>query len=185
MARTIPPPTIIEIPTPTRTGLRGRIEKLFHEFNTKAQALRLTAEILDEDDRRAGLVDAPKKFRGAINHRNGDTGRPLLPKARKPKAPKPPIHGHRLILFLLEHLDDTPRPSTYFLEKLTSAGSPQNGDIRVMNGPLGAVCRRRGWAKRTADGGYSITARGAAHAITLRKELEAAGKVTPGGYTAT
>lgn len=181
MARTIAP-QIIDIVKPT-TGLRGKIERLFHEYNTKAQALRITAEILDEEDRRIAVVDAPKKFLHAINHRNGHAGRPPLEKTTKVKKLKPPIHGKTLTLFLLEHLDETPRPAQYFRDKLAAAGSIMHGDIRIMNGPLGSVCAKRGWAKRSEDG-YRITAKGTAHAARLREQLEIDGKVKAGGYTA-
>src|SRR4030095_6020437 len=178
-------PLVIDIPTHTKTGLRGKLERLFHEYNTKAQALRITAEILDEDDRQMAVSTAPKKYLAAINHRNGDTGRPIVTKAKakKPKAPKAPIHGHALTLFLLEHLSKTPRPPIFFRDALAALGSKMNGDLRVLNGPLGGVCVRKGWAKRSADG-YRITAKGAPHKITLRNELETAGRVRPGGYTA-
>lgn len=180
MARTIPT-QVIEIPT--KTGLRGKIERLFHEFHAKAQALRITAEILDEDERKMALAAAPKKYLAAMNHRgNGHVEHQRVVKAKKPTKAKPPIHGKPLTLFLLEHLDETPRPATWFREQLAAAGSYMNGDLRVMNGPLGAVCARRGYAKKTADG-YRITAKGTAYAATLRKELEAIGKVQHGGYT--
>jgi len=150
---------------------------LFMEYHTKAQALRITMGILDEDDRRVALAGAPKKFLNAINHRNGDGP---APKIKKPKAK---ISGARLTLFLLEHLDaETERTPRYFFDQLAAAGSPLNGDARAINGPLGGVLIRSGWAKKSKAGGYRITAKGAKHAAALRKGLEAKGAVAAGGY---
>ena len=60
-----------EIEIPSRGGVRGRIERLAHEYMLKASALKITVEILDEDDRKQALQAAPKKFLQAMNHRNG------------------------------------------------------------------------------------------------------------------
>jgi len=177
MARSTAPTTEITIPGDAKqTGVRGKIERLFMEYHTKAQALRITMGILDEDDRRVALAGAPKKFLNAINHRNGHAPAPKI------KKPKPPISGKRLMLFLLEHLDDTDRPPRYFVDKLAAAGSPINGDGRGINGPLAAVLAKKGLAKRSKAGAYRITAKGAKYAAVLRKGLEAKGAVAAGGY---
>jgi hypothetical protein len=177
------PVEVIDVPVPG--GVRGRIERLYREFFTKAQALRLTAEILDDDDRRNALDAAPKKFLDAVNHRNGAVGRPVLtkePKSRRGvQKVKSPIFGPRMSLFLLEHLDDEqPKPIADLQAALANAGSPIPS-VQNLNGPLGAALVRRGYVKKSRDG-YRRTAKGAARAIDLRKRLEATGKVAPGGY---
>lgn len=170
----------------TGGGVRGRIERLYREFFTKAQALRLTAEILDDDDKRNALDAAPKKFLDAVNHRNGAVGRPVItkePKSRRGvrKLPTSAISGPRMSLFLLEHLDDNrPKPIADLQAALANAGSPIPS-VQNLNGPLGAALVRHGYVKKTRDG-YRRTAKGAARAIDLRKRLEATGRVPPGGY---
>ena len=153
----------------------------------KAQALRLAAEILDEDDRRLALVAAPRKFLEAAKIRHGANGSatPRRKYKRREQKAKPktksPIHGPRMSLFLLEHLsEDDPKPRAYLLEQLAAAGSPLASG-RSLNGPLSAALVRRGLVKETRDG-LRRTSRGTKHRDTLRTALEAAGSVSPGGY---
>ena len=167
------PDQVIDIPEPR--GLSKRIERLWLEYSTKAQALRLTADILAEDDRRQALTAHPKKLLAAMNHRNGS--RPELP----PKT-KAVISGPRLSLFMLDHtLEAETRTLADLREYLTAAGSPPK-DGRVIAGPLGGLSRI-GYIKITRDG-YRRTAKGTRFRARLRAELEAKGKVIPGGYLA-
>jgi hypothetical protein len=167
--------TVIDV-TPSK-GVRARIEKLFAEYSLKAQALRITAEILDADDRQNAMKSAPQKFLQAINHRNG--GRPTTGN-RKQKPAKALISGKRLTLFLLEHLDAaTPCPQPNLVNGLAAAGSPLK-DGRGLSGALGMLIRQ-GWSKRNADG-YRITTKGATHAKELRADLEQAGVIAKGEY---
>lgn len=82
--------TTIEIDeSSTRTGVRGRLDKLMREFAVKAQALKMTIEILDADDRQQAQLAAPKKFLQAINHRNnGHT--PPVSRAKRASTSKRP-----------------------------------------------------------------------------------------------
>lgn len=71
---------------PTRSGLRGRMDKLADEYRRKALALQTAIDIIDADDRSTALTLAPKKFLKAINHRNGNGDyAPVPKKARKKK----------------------------------------------------------------------------------------------------
>jgi len=65
------PVVTIEIPQ-TRNGVLGRIDKLRNTFLMKAEALKIAADVIDEDDRQQAQKSAPRKFLQAINHRNGD-----------------------------------------------------------------------------------------------------------------
>jgi len=172
-----------EVVEPPR-GIRGRLERLYVEYAAKANALKLTADILDEDDRRQALVTAPRKLLAAINYRNGANGNGHSePTPTKPIKERPPIFGKRLTLFLLEHLDDSkPRTREHLLEQLAAAGSPV-AKPQSMNGPIYAALVNRGrYAKITRDGSLVLTAKGRRRRDTLRQELESEGRIVVGGY---
>jgi len=65
------PVVTIDVPQ-TRNGVLGRIDKLRNTFLMKAEALRIAADVIDEDERQQAQKSAPRKFLQAINHRNGD-----------------------------------------------------------------------------------------------------------------
>jgi hypothetical protein len=169
-------PSVIEITSNGKTtGTRGRIERLYVEYFTKAQALRIAADILDEEDRKTALAAVPKKLIAAVHHRN-DTRPP------KPKRPKAPIHGPALSLFILEHLDDTEgRPKEFMYEASSRVGSPVSR--RGIMATMASVLVRRGLVT-TNRAGFRRTSKGATWAIMMRKKLEAAGKIITDGYVA-
>ena len=59
---------------------------MMQDFTMKSQALKITLQLLDDDDRRLALEAAPQKFLKAMTHRamNGHGHAPSS--ARKPQA---------------------------------------------------------------------------------------------------
>jgi hypothetical protein len=169
------PPAVIDVDAIGARGLRGKIEKLFLEYSTKAQALRITAAILDEEDRKTAAAAAPKKFIAAMHHRNGNGNGPA---ERPPKKEPRPIHGRLLSLFTLEHLSETEsRPGEYLVRELAANGSP----VPNSRATGAAALARYGYTRFTTDG-IRRTSKGTKYVAKLRQELERAGKVAPGAY---
>jgi hypothetical protein len=95
----------------------------------------------------------------------------------KEQRAKQMIAGPRLMLFLLEHMDDQNKVGAlYLMDALAKAGTKLNR----LNGVLGQM-GHKGWIKRSEDG-YRRLAAGREWAKKLRAELEADGAVVPGGY---
>jgi hypothetical protein len=146
-----------------------QLAKLLAEYERRAQTIRDMIKILEETNRRHAVAALPTKIRAAMQHR----------KSRKASTnDKPPISGKRLTLFLLEHLDK-PRNFEELGERFIKAGSPISSP-RAITGPCASL-KQFGYVKRIRDT-YQTTASGTKYAAALRQELEAKGKVAPGGY---
>jgi len=175
--------TMIEIATPSRS-VRGRLEKLWVEYTTKAQALRIAADILDEHDRRDAVEAFPQKLIAATAARNGH-GRGDTHKVRNGK--KPPaqlIHGRVLTVFMVEHLD-APKSLEDLQTDLAAAGSPVGPlGSRGLTAPLSSLVRH-GHLRQLGKGKASRwkrTPTGVEYAATVRDILESKGKIPKGGY---
>jgi hypothetical protein len=102
--------TVIEVPS--RSGLRGRLDRMLEEHTTKAHALRIVVTLIDEDDRRQALDAVPQKFAQAMTQRalaNGHSSRTGTastdtPKKRKKYKRLPPRERmDQIRAFLTDH----------------------------------------------------------------------------------
>lgn len=198
--------TVIMVNNPPPDPLRynpalGTVDRLLKQSLLETQSLTVVRGMMLREQEQKAVANGDTKFRQAIGIRNangnGHTTRELPPavgnkKLRGPRGSgnwartkeenaKKQICGPRLMLFILEHLDDHDvRGNTWMMNELHNTGKA--GHIKRLSGVWGQLTTP-GYVENRGDG-YRRTSKGRHHALKLREDLEATGACIRGQYIA-
>lgn len=183
---------------PTRsTPALGTVDRLLKQSLLETQSLTVVRGLILRDVEQRAMASGPRKLLAAAGMRNGHAngdlfdappqGRPFKRKVkgharRKEEAAKTEICGPRLLLFLLEHLDEQEyRTNEWMMGELHKTGLADH--LKRLSGVWG-ILSTSGYLHHDKAKGYRRTAKGRKYMVELRDELEATGRCIKGQYLA-